>query len=438
MDYTDPTGETVSLAVTRIAAKKDSLGSLFVNPGGPGGSAFDYAKAADFIVTKPVRESYDIVGIDPRGVGNSDPIRCFTDQEIDDLIAFDEPLDTPESRARADQLTRLPGKKCAERGSPLFAFMGTVNTARDLDIARSVLGDPVLNYLGKSYGSYIGALYAELFPERVGRMVLDGILSPQADAVEVSRQQSIGLEKAAEAFMTDCLTRRDCPFTGSVDEGMEQMRQFLDDASQNPIPTKTDRSLNGSIAAYSILLHLYFPEIDYPILRDALNAAINDRDGTAMVQAMDDRLNRSPDGKYQDNSTDAYYAVTCLDLPFDPEAFDVDQLADEWEEFAPTFGPDIAFGLLTCADWPASEPQRITDVTARGSAPILVVSVTNDPVTVHQWGIDLDNSLENSALITWDAFNHTGYNEGSSCVDRAVDAYLLAGTLPQPGLTCTD
>jgi pimeloyl-ACP methyl ester carboxylesterase len=438
MDYANPNGETVSLAVTRVPARGESLGSLFVNPGGPGGSAFEYAKAADFIVTKPVRESYDIVGVDPRGVGNSDPIRCFTDQEIDELIAFDEPLDTPQAQARADELTRLPGVRCAERGSPLYAFMGTVNSARDLDIARGVLGDSVFNYLGKSYGSYLGALYAELFPERVGRVVLDGILSPQADAVEVSEQQAIGLEKAAEAFMADCLTRRDCPFSGSLEDGMQQMRDFLDDASLNPIPSKTDRSLNGSLAAYGILLHLYFPEIDYPILRDSLNAAINDRDGTQMLQAMDERLNRSPDGKYQDNSTDAYYAVTCLDLPFDPEAFDVEKLADEWEKFAPTFGADIAFGLLTCADWPAAEPQRITDVTARGSAPILVVSVTNDPVTVHQWGIDLDNSLENSALITWEAFNHTGYNEGSTCVDRAVEAYLLAGTLPQPGLVCSD
>lgn len=438
MDYANPDANQVSLAVTRIRARGESMGSLFINPGGPGGSAFDYAKAADFVITQPIRERYDLVGVDPRGVGKSDPIRCLTDDEIDMLNAFDEPDDSPEARAKLNALTRFIGEKCAERADPLFAFMGTVNAARDMDIVRAALGDPTFNYLGMSYGSYLGAVYAELFPKLVGRMVLDGILSPEADAVEVSRQQALGLERAAEKFMADCLGRRDCPFTGSMEDGMNQLRAFIDDASENPIPTKGDRELNGSLAAYAILLHLYFPDIDYPILRDTINQAINDRDGTALLQALDDRISRSSDGTYLDNSTDAYFAVTCLDLPFDSTQFDVELLANEWEQAAPTFGPDIAYGLLTCANWPAEDRERVTSVRAPGSPPILIVSVTGDPVTVHQWGIDLDASLENSSLITWNAFNHTGYNQGSSCVDESVDAYLLAGALPPKGLICDD
>jgi pimeloyl-ACP methyl ester carboxylesterase len=438
MDYANPDGERISLAVTRVPAKGESMGSLFINPGGPGGSAFDYAKAADFVVTKPIRERYDIVGVDPRGVGKSEPIRCLTDAEIDMLIAFDEPDDSPDAQAKFDELARFIGEKCDERAAPLYAFMGTVNAARDMDIARAALGDSSFNYLGMSYGSYLGAIYAELFPERVGRMVLDGVLSPEADAVDVSREQAIGLERAAEMFMTDCLQQRDCPFTGTVEEGMNQMRAFIDDASENPIATNADRDVNGALASYAILLHLYFPDIDYPVLRDFLNDAIKRRDGTALLQALDQRTSRSSDGTYLDNSTDAYYAVTCLDLPFDRNAYDVDVLAKEWDQLAPTFGSDIAYSLLTCADWPANDPDRITSVQAPGSAPILIVSVTGDPVTIHQWGIDLNAKLENSALITWNAFNHTGYNQGSSCIDEAVDAYLLGGALPPKGLICTD
>jgi pimeloyl-ACP methyl ester carboxylesterase len=438
LDYADPQGQRVSLAVTRVPARGDSMGSLFINPGGPGGSAFDYAKAADFVVTKPIRERYDIVGVDPRGVGKSEPIRCLTDEEIDMLISFDEPDDSPTAQAKFDELARFIGEKCDERAKPLYAFMGTVNAARDMDIARAALGDQTFNYLGMSYGSYLGAVYAELFPERVGRVVLDGILSPEADAVNVSREQAIGLERAAEMFMTDCLQQSDCPFTGSVEDGMNQMRAFIDNASENPINTNSNRDVNGALAGYAILLHLYFPDIDYPVLREFLNDAINRGDGTALLQALDQRTSRGADGKYLDNSTDAYYAVTCLDLPFNRSEFDVDVLAKEWEQLAPTFGPDIAYGLLTCADWPATDPDRITSVRASGSAPILVVSVTGDPVTIHQWGIDLDNELENSALVTWNAFNHTGYNQGSSCVDETVDAYLLGGSLPPKGLICTD
>jgi pimeloyl-ACP methyl ester carboxylesterase len=436
MDYADPTGPTIELAVTRVPANGTALGSLLVNPGGPGGSAFDYAKAADFIVTPKIRENYDIVGVDPRGVGKSDPIRCLTDEEIDALIAFDGDLDIPEERRQAEEFVRMPGERCEQEASPQFAFLGSVNAARDLDIVRAVLGDPKLKFIGKSYGSYLGALYAELFPQNVGRIVLDGILSVDQDAEEITREQALGLERSAEAFMKDCLGKSDCPFTGSVADGMQQLRDFFERASRDPIPTSLDRDLNGSLAAYAVLLYLYFPDIDFPILRSALSAAIERNDGTELLSALDERLNRSSDGTYGDNATDAFYAVTCLDQPYAGSIEDTERLSIEWEKESPTFGPGLALGLMTCADWPATDPDRIIEVTAKGSAPILLVSTTGDPVTAHDWGIALDKSLENSALITWDAVNHTAYFEGDACVDRAVDAYLLSGELPDAGLVC--
>jgi pimeloyl-ACP methyl ester carboxylesterase len=438
VDYNDPEGPQTELAITRVPAKGESLGALFVNPGGPGGSAFDYAKAADFIVTPQIRENFDIVGLDPRGVGYSNPIRCLTDEEVDTIISSDDDIDTPEGRARFLELAALPGQACAENASDLYASMSTVNAARDLDIARAALGEASLNYLGKSYGSMLGAYYAELFPDRVGRMVLDGILSPEADAVETVRIQSIGLERAAEAFMTDCLTHRDCPFSGSTEEGMQQLRDFYEQASDSPIPTQSDRALNGSLAAYATLMYLYFPSIDYPILRAALARAIKDNDGTDLLAALDSRLSRSADGRYEDNFTDAYYAVTCLDQPYLGDLSDAEIVSKDLEREAPTFGPGLALGLIVCADWPASEPDPITRVTAQGAGPILVLSATEDPVTPLFWAEQLTRAIPSSVLITYDTFNHTIYFEGSACVDIATDSYLLTGTIPDEALTCAD
>lgn len=436
LDYANPDGPTVELSVTRVTATGEAIGALLVNPGGPGASAFDYAKAADFIVTPKIRESFDIVGVDPRGVGTSEPVRCLTDAEIDQLIATEDDIDTPEGRENFLKLAALPGQACSQRADEIFAYMSSVNAAQDMDIVRAVLDQPVLNFLGKSYGSYLGALYAELFPARVGRMVLDGILSPETDIVETTRIQSIGLEQAAEAFMADCLKQNDCPFAGTVDEGMDQLRDFFEQASKSPIPTSEERDLNGALASYATLLYLYFPEYDYPILRRALRAAIIDKDGTELLKALDSRLNRSADGRYLDNFTDAYYAITCLDQPYDGDLSDAQILAKEWEADSPTFGPGLALGLIVCADWPAIEPNRIQSVTAPGSAPILLLSATGDPVTPLIWAEELNTSLENSALITLATNNHTIYYEGSACVDDATDRYLLTGALPDSGLAC--
>jgi pimeloyl-ACP methyl ester carboxylesterase len=436
LDYANPDGETVELGVTRVKATGQPIGALLVNPGGPGASAFDYAKAANFIVTPNIRENFDIVGVDPRGVGTSEPVQCLTAEEIDQLIATEDDIDTPEGRANFLKLAALPGQACTQRADELFAYMSSVNAARDMDIVRAALDQPVLNFLGKSYGSYLGALYAELFPSRVGRMVLDGILSPEADIVETTRVQSLGLEQAAEAFMADCLMMNDCPFSGTVDDGMDQLRSFFEEASQDPLPTGEERSLNGALASYATLLYLYFPETDYPILRRALRAAIVDGDGAELLKALDARLNRSPDGRYLDNFTDAYYAITCLDQPYDGDLSDAEILAKEWEADSPTFGPGLALGLIVCTDWPATELNRIQSVTAPGAAPILLLSATGDPVTPLIWAEELNASLENSALITLDTNNHTIYYEGSACVDDATDRYLLTGALPVSGLTC--
>jgi len=434
LDYSDPEGATIDLSITRVKATGDKIGSLFVNPGGPGGSAVDYAKAADYIVTPALRKSFDIVGLDPRGVGYSDPLDCMSDRQIDELTAADG---TPDSAAEEQQLVEdstIPGAGCAKDASPEFAHVGTVDAARDLDLARALVKDETLTYLGKSYGTMLGATYAELFPDRVGRMVLDGVLPASLDLVEVTKGQADAFEVAVRDFAQDCLTHDNCPLSGSVDDAVGQLQDFLASLDARPIPGK-DRDLNEPLGSYAVLSNLYFPGYDYPRLRDALAAAMKDRDPTQMFQILDDRISRGPDGRYLDNSTEAFYAVTCLDRPYEGTVEDVRALAEEWKATAPTFGPALAWGLLPCKDWPASA-ETITETVAAGSNPILVVSTRKDPATPYQWGELVADQLDNARLLTFDGVGHTAYGDGNACVDGAVDDYLLKGTLPKQDLVC--
>ena len=436
LDYRDPQGATIELSMTRVPAREESIGALLVNPGGPGGSAFDYAKAADFVVSPIIRDSFDIVGVDPRGVGGSEPVECLTDSQIDAIFAADGTPDTPqEIRSVIDDSSSI-AQSCAENASDVWRFMDTATTARDMDIVRAVLDQPVLNYLGKSYGTAIGATYAELFPHRVGRMILDGVLPIDMSQEDVTYEQAVAFEAAFVNFAEYCAQSDTCPFAGSTDEVAGQIRTFLRDLDSQPLPTADGRELTESLGSYAVLSYLYFPDSDYPRLEQALNEAVTSRDGTALITLVDERVNRGQDGRYLDNSTDAFYAVTCADMPYEGTPEDVARLAKEWGSAAPTFGPALAWGMLVCADWPASDGERFTSVRADGSAPILVVSTAGDTATPHEWGVELAASLTNGHLVTWDAFNHTAYREGSTCVDGAVDAYLLAGELPAPGLVC--
>lgn len=437
LDYRDPQGLIIELSMTMVPARKESIGALFVNPGGPGGSAFDYAKAADFIVSPEIRDSFDIVGVDPRGVGGSEPVECLTDAQIDAIFAADGTPDTPQEQQQLIADSNSVAQACEENAGDIWQHMDTVSNARDMDILRAVLEQPVLNYLGKSYGSAIGATYAELFPQRVGRMVLDGALPVGLSQEEITFGQAVAFEAGVTNFAEYCADTGECPFPGDAAEVTTQLRVFLTSLDQDPLPTQDGRNLTESLGSYAILSFLYFPETDYPRLRQALTEAVDNDDGTALLALVDERVNRGQDGRYLDNSTDAFYAVSCADMPYNGTPQDAQMLAREWSADAPTFGSALAWGMLVCADWPAPAAEQLASITANGSGPILVVSTAGDTATPHQWGIDLAGSLDDGHLLTWDAFNHTAYLEGSQCVDDAVDAYLLAGELPPRGLVCS-
>lgn len=435
LDYEDPDGRTIDLAATRVPATgKERLGSLLLNPGGPGASAFDYAKAADFVVGEQIRSAYDVVGVDPRGVGKSDPLTCLTNEQRDALIEVDGTPDDEGERAAIADAAKIPARECTRADAELAAHMGTVNVARDFDIVRHVLGDERLNFLGKSYGTAIGAVYAELFPERVGRMVLDGVLPPDLSLEEISLGQVDGFEAALVDFSRDCAEHRDCPFAGDG----AQVRQSLIDALKrlDAQPLTVDgRLVNEAVASYAVLMYLYAPPGDYEQLRDGLNQLVNEGDASRLMSMLDARVSRGPDGQYVDNGTDAFYTVTCADDTTSATVDEVRALADEWSTRSPLFGSSLAYGLLFCEGWPTATPP-VTQTDAKGADPILIVSTMHDPATPYAWGQRLAERLDSGVLLTWDGRRHTAYGEGSSCVDDAVDAYLLRGELPPEGTIC--
>ncbi len=436
LDYQDPQGDRVTLSMTKVRARGESIGSLFVNPGGPGGSAFEYAKAADYIVTDEIRESFDVVGVDPRGVGQSDTIRCLTDQQIDALISADGSPDTELEESRLILDAGFIGRACESENNPLIAHMSTSEVAKDMDIARALVGDPVMNLLGKSYGTAIGTTYIELFPGRVGRIVLDGVLPTYLTQLEITRTQAEEFEVLLRYFVSDCSQQSDCPLTGSVDQGIQQIRQFLLDLDSEPLVGENQRELTESLATYAILSYLYFPQYDFPDLRAALNAAMTQGDPNELLKLLDQRISRAPDGRYTDNSSDAFYAVSCLDFPVTQSIDQVREFANQLAINAPTFGESLGWGVLSCKDWPYAAQQAIK-ISPSTSAPVMLLATENDPATPAKWAQEVAMKLGNAELVLWEGgYNHTAYLEGSKCVTDRVDAYLLEGTIA-PGTTTT-
>ncbi|HBJ73872.1 MAG TPA: proteinase, partial [Actinobacteria bacterium] len=337
LDYAEPNGESVSLAVTRVPASDEALGSLFVNPGGPGGSGFDYAKAASLSLSNAVTEHYDVIGVDPRGVSKSDPITCLTDEERDDAAAVDFSAYSPRDTQTLIAIGKLAAQGCKTNANPDFAFMDTKSVARDFDIVRQVVGDQSFNFLGKSYGTAIGTAYAELFPQRVGRMVLDGVLPLDLGLEEITKAQAEGFEDSFMNFAEDCASNADCPYQGSAEQVAEQLREFLINSETAPLSVD-GRLLNNSLATSAVLSFLYFPSRDYPRLREAISAAVNDKNGKPLLALLDERNGRDTNGHYVDNAADAFYAVTCLDRQYTATAQYVSELAKQWELSFPTFG----------------------------------------------------------------------------------------------------
>ncbi len=432
LDWADPSKSTISLALIRKPATGKRLGSLLVNPGGPGASGYDFVKSSLSTAVDPrLAASYDIVGFDPRGVGRSTAVKCYDDPAQMDAFLFDIPPDPVGSDAWiADNAASNAafGQQCLKYSGDLLGYVDTNSAARDLDLLRATLGDRKLNYLGYSYGTLLGASYAELFPKKTGHLVLDGALDPATSDFEVTETQAKGFESAMRAYLKDCLTGSDCPFRGTVDQAMTTVRGILDALDASPLRASDGRELGSASMFDAIILPLY-SQSNWKYL----NTLFTDVEGGSAdfaFQLTDSYYERNSDGTYADNSTEAFIAINCLDYKSTSDIATMRTEAAELEKVAPVFGPQMAYGDTSCEDWPYKATRDRKPIAAKGSAPIIVVGTTNDPATPYVWAQRLAKELQNGHLVTRKGEGHTGYNKGNSCVDDAVDDFFLSNTVP--------
>ena len=434
LDYDRPGGRTIGIALLRVPALGDRVGSLVVNPGGPGAPGTSYAAAAAQVFREPLLRAYDIVGFDPRGTGSSAPVDCLSDDEVDAYLAADPSPDDPGEVERYVGLLETFGRGCVADDPQLAAHVSTIEAARDMDVLRSALGDARLDYFGASYGTKLGATYAELFPDRVGRFVLDGAIDPTLTTRGLNLGQARGFETALRAYVGNCVETVDSCFLGdSVEEGLGRITDFLAEVDGSPLPTSEERELAVGNAFYGIVAPLYVRDY-WPILSTALRSGFGG-DGTTLLELADLYSSRGPDG-YTDNSVEAFVAINCLD---DPSAVPPRRVRAEVSEFravSPTFGDVFAWGLATCLGQEAESTERSLRIDAAGAAPIVVVGTTRDPATPFAWSVALADQLESGVLVRREGDGHTGYNAGNECVDTAVEAYLVRGTVPEDGLSC--
>ncbi|WKK70827.1 alpha/beta hydrolase [Rathayibacter oskolensis] len=408
-----------------------------MNPGGPGGSGVDLIRdSADYAVDDDLAAEYDVVGFDPRGVGASSAVSCLDAAGLDsylyDIVPGERGSDEWIDAQRAGSAAFAAA--CQERTGALLGEVGTTNAARDLDVLRAALGDETLNYLGYSYGTFLGATYAGLYPDRVGRLVLDGAIDPAASSLDVVREQSKGFESALRAYLADCLDSEGCPFTGTVDDGMAQVREMLDRVDASPIRAADGRQLGSSTLLTAIVYPLY-DAAGWSALSEML-ADVRRGGAEIAFQYADAYNGRDTDGSYSDNSTEAFLAINCVDYAYDGDTASMRADAAALEEAAPTIGSYMAYGDILCSEWPVAFEGSREPIAAEGAAPILVVGTTNDPATPYVWAQALAGELADGHLVTYTGEGHTAYNKSNSCVNDAVDAYLLEGVVPQEDPRC--
>ena len=439
LDWEEPEKGTIELAVNRSTATGDvdsRIGSLLINPGGPGGSGTGFlGYAVQTVISAPVLEVYDIVAFDPRGVGDSSAVSCGDDAQVDAFLTADVPMDDQADVDAARELTRQFGAACLASTGPLLGEVDTVSAAKDLDLLRAVLGDDQLHFLGFSYGTFLGATYADLFPDKVGKLVLDGALDPSMSSDDLSLGQAEGFENALRAYVEDCQAGARCPLRGGVDEGMQQIADLVGRVEDQSLPTSDGQEVNGTLAYYGIISSLYEDAV-WPYLTQALTEALRNNVGDTLFLLASEYLDRNPDGTYRSNLQIAFTAINCLDYPMPARTYDeMVAFAEQVAAKAPTFGKDFAMAT-GCESWPFQSTAAREEITAAGAAPIVVIGTTGDPATPYAWAEALAGQLESGHLVTWKGEGHTAYGRSNDCVADAVDQYLVEGAVPEDGLTC--
>jgi len=423
LDYAEPGQQAITLSLKRLpATSTPKLGSLFLNPGGPGGPGKDMADSFD----NEGLEAYDLIGWDPRGAGDSTPVACFGTAETDAFNELDFSPDDDDERAALITGAAEFARACWETSGDLLNHISTIETVRDLDLMRQLVGDPTLSYLGYSYGTAIGATYAELFPATAGRLVLDAAVDITDDEEII---QAMGFDLSLGNFAAWC-GASDCDLGTSKRAVLDTIIGFFDELDAEPI-TVGQRRLTQSLAVIGVAAFLYGGEPAWPALVASIRAAMMGN-GRGLLYGADLLNSRNERGTY-DTMFYAFQAISCLDAT-DDGIVDADDLWADDQKKAPIFG--LYFGpQYLCPLWP-TRPAPQLDIQGAGAAPILVIGATGDSATPYQQAVTMAKQLDSGVLVTWEGEGHGTYGGKSACVDRIVVDFLTEGTVPEDGTRC--
>lgn len=439
MDWSDPASESISLALAyRVSDLGEGQPFLLFNPGGPGSSGVDWiTQSSEYLGTARLRREFNILGFDPRGVGSSSAVECLSDAEYEDFLygvsgaELGSEADIAATRSAIAEFTA----SCQSNTGELLGFVDTVSAARDMDLIRALIGAEQLNYLGYSYGSFLGTTYATLFPERVGRFVLDGAIDPTVEGKDQTLAQVVAFENSLRAFLTGCREFSDCPFTGDLQKDLAEVKKLLSEIEDSPLPTSTSRNATIWMTVTGLIMPLYSKDY-WPALSTAFAQALRGN-GDGFMRLADFYNDRAEDGSYSTNLIAANYAISCLDARDDSSAEAMARENARLIEQAPILGRYWQFGALRCEQWPYPIAKAPSDYRASGAATILVIGTTGDPATPYSQAVSLAGQvLDNAFLLSYRGEGHTVYGQQVSCVNDVVDEFFRTGQLPQKDPMC--
>ncbi|MFG3252832.1 alpha/beta hydrolase [Streptomyces sp. NPDC048172] len=441
VDYSKPRGRTLGVEMIRAErheGKKKSprIGSLVFNFGGPGGSGVASLPAfgQDYAA---LQRGYDLVSFDPRGVGRSEGVRCANGKKMDAYFAADWTPDTDEEEKRLFRRQDRFAEACGKRTGKLLRHLTTANTARDMDLMREVLGDRKLHYFGISYGTELGGVYAHLFPEKVGRAVLDAVVDPTATPEQGALSQAAGFQLALDNYLSQCARQGpDCPVGDDPEEAKRRITDLLAQLDAEPLITDGPRRLTESLAEGGIAQALYSEEM-WDLLSQGLDEALHEDNGSTLLLLSDSLNGRNPDGSYSTLQA-SLTAISCADAKERYSADDIKARLPSFAEASGVFGPMSAWGMAQCHGWPVKGRWKTPDVSAPGSAPILLVGTTGDPATPYAGTRRMKEGLGSGVGVelTYRGEGHGAYDSNNKCVRARVNGYLLKGKVPADGTSC--
>ena len=435
IDYDRPQTGDISLLVERVrATSPDRIGSIVMNPGGPGVAGSGYAKYGSYFLGRAAAK-FDFIGFDPRGVGKSSPIECMSNKLTDALIRSDASPDTNEELNAYDNLSKLVAESCVHNSPNLFAHVGTYDGARDLDVLRAALGERKLNFMGFSYGTRLGAVYADLFPNLVGRMILDGVINPANTATQLVTGQAQGFNDALSQFVAACVAHG-CSIGDTRQQVVRRINGLLASLDRRPLAVGL-RQLTQPLALNGILGRLYTDGASWNSLEQEIAAELKGN-GKPLLNAADAFTGRIADGTYPTNIWSALNAVSCWDGGAVPDASQLLQIARAQAKTS-TF-PEITLQLimsaLPCHYWSSTDTESPHAVSGPTSPSILLIGTRHDPATPWKWANEVAAQLRSAVLLTWDGNGHTATGRGSTCINKWESRFLLTGMTPPRGTVC--